>query len=250
MPEPLKTANPALPQKTFQGFPLTLDEAMTFHGTLYKTGVLLLCAFSAAAYAWSQFMENESLAAVLPLFLIGTIGGLIFAILTMVKREWSLFTAPIYAVCEGLFLGSFSAIFELRFPGVAIRAVALTFGVMFVMLFAYSLGLIPVTKKLRIAVVGATGAFVLFYAAGFFLSFFGINFASLNGSGGFSLGLSLVVVLVAALNFILDFDFIARGARAGAPKYMEWYSAFGLIVTLVWLYLEIVRLLTKLRSRE
>jgi uncharacterized YccA/Bax inhibitor family protein len=251
MPQLMKTSNPALGLKTFGDFPLTNDEAMTLDGTVLKTGILLLCSFVAATCAWSTYMAAQSAAAVLPLLGIGTIGGFIVALVTIFKKEWSPFTAPIYALLEGLALGSISSILEVSFPGVVIKAVALTFGVLFVMLFAYSLHIVPITNKLRMGIVAVTGAFVLFYAAGFFLSYLGgVNIAPLNGSSKLSLGLSFVVVVVAALNFILDFDFIERGARAGAPKYMEWYSAFGLMVTLVWLYLEIVRLLTKLRSRN
>lgn len=250
MPPLMKTSNPALGPKVFEGFPLTNDEAMTLDGTVLKTGILLLCSFVAATCSWSAYMGAGSAVAVLPLLGVGTIGGFIVAIVTTFKKEWSPFTAPIYAILEGLALGGISSIFEVRFPGIAIKAVGLTYGVLFVMLFAYSLHLVPVTNKLRMGIVGVTGAFALFYAAGFFLSFFGINFAVLNGSSNLSLALSFVVVIVAALNFVLDFDFIERGVRAGAPKYMEWYGAFGLMVTLVWLYLEIIRLLAKLRSRD
>ncbi len=249
MPPLMKTSNPALPLKTFQGFPLTNDAAMTFDGTVLKTAILLLCSFVAATTAWSAYMGGSA-AAVLPLLAIGVIGGFIIALVTIFKKELSLLTAPIYALLEGLALGSISAILEIPFPGIAIKAVSLTYGVLFVMLFAYSLHLVPLTNKLRMGIVAVTGAFVLFYGAGFFLSFFGINFAVLNGSSPFSMGFSCVVVVAAAFSFILDFDFIQRGARAGAPKYMEWYGAFGLMVTLVWLYPEIFRLLFKLRSRE
>jgi len=250
MPPLMRTSNPALGPKVFEGFPLTDDEAMTLDGTVLKTGILLLCSFVAATCAWSTYMGAGSAAAVLPLLGAGAIGGFIVAIVTTFRKELSPLTAPIYAILEGLALGSISSIFEVRFPGIAIKAVSLTYGVLFIILFAYSLRLVPVTNKLRMGIVAVTGAFVLFYAAGFFLSFFGINFAVLNGSSNLSLALSFVVVVGAALSFILDFDFITRGARAGAPKYMEWYGAFGLMLTLVWLYPEMLRLLLKLRRRD
>ena len=160
-------------------------------------------------------------------------------------------TAPVYALLEGLVLGSVSAILEVRFPGIAIEAVSLTFGVLVVLLLAYRSGLIRVTDKFRMGVVAATGAIALFYFASFILSFFHVQlFRSAYGSGMIGIGFSVIVVIVASLNLVLDFDFIETGARMGAPKYMEWYGAFGLMVTLIWLYFEILRLLTKLRSRE
>jgi uncharacterized YccA/Bax inhibitor family protein len=250
MPSFMKTSNPALGENTFQGFPLTDEAAMTFDGTLNKTAVLLLCAFVTAACAWSVYMGSRSLVSVLPLFWIGTVGALVFAIITIVKKEWSPYTAPLYSLLEGLAIGSISAFLEAAFPGTAIKAVSMTFGVLFVMLFVYSLHIIPIRKKLRMGIVSATGAVALFYLSGFALSFFGINFGILNGGSYLSIGLSFVVVILAALNFILDFDFIETGVRTGVPKYMEWYGAFGVMVTLVWLYLEVFRLLGKIRSRE
>jgi uncharacterized YccA/Bax inhibitor family protein len=166
------------------------------------------------------------------------------------KKEWAAFTAPVYALLEGLFLGGFSAIMELRFPGIAIEAVALTFGTCLVMLLAYRSGLIRPTQKFMIGIVAATGGIALVYFASMILGFFHIQIPGIFGSGPIGILFSLVVVVIAALNLILDFSVIEDGARMGAPKYMEWYSAFGLMVTLVWLYLEMVRLLAKLRDRR
>jgi uncharacterized YccA/Bax inhibitor family protein len=159
-------------------------------------------------------------------------------------------TAPLYGLLEGLVLGSVSAIFELRFPGIAIQAVGLTFGTLVALLLAYRSGLIRVTDKFRLGVVAATGGIALFYLITFVLGFFGVHFNSIYGAGPIGIGFSVFVVIIASLNLVLDFDFIESGARAGAPKYMEWYAAFGLMVTLIWLYLEILRLLSKLRSRD
>jgi uncharacterized YccA/Bax inhibitor family protein len=167
---------------------------------------------------------------------------------TIFKQTWAPFTAPIYALLEGLVLGSLSAVLELRFPGIAMQAVGMTFGVLFVMLLLYRSHIIPVTQKLRMGIVAATGAIFLFYIAEMILGFFGVHFGAINGSGPIGIGFSIVVVAIAAFNLILDFDFIERGVHGGAPKYMEWYGAFGLMVTLVWLYLEIIRLLAKLRE--
>ena len=159
-------------------------------------------------------------------------------------------TAPIYALLEGLVLGGLSATIELRYPGIAIQAVGLTFGTLFVLLMAYRSGLIKVTQKLRLGIVAATGGIFFFYLAEMLLGFFGIQFTSINGAGPIGIGFSLVIVAIAALNLVLDFDFIEQGVQVGAPKYMEWYGAFGIMVTLVWLYLEILRLLSKFRSRN
>jgi len=158
-------------------------------------------------------------------------------------------TAPIYALLEGLALGGISAAVDLRYPGIGIQAVSLTFGTLFVLLLVYSSGIIKVTQKFRVGVVAATGGIALFYLLEWGMSFFGFRFAAINGSGAIGIGFSLLVVGIAALNLVLDFDFIERGVQCGAPKYMEWYGAFGIMVTLVWLYLEILNLLAKMRRR-
>ena len=186
----------------------------------------------------------------MPFLIGGGIGGLILALVTVFKREWSGFTAPAYAVCEGLVLGGISAIFELKFPGIVMQAVALTFGTLFCLLMAYKTGLIRVTEKFRLGVFVATAAIALVYLVSFVLGFFNLQVPFMVGSGLVSIGFSLFVVGIASLNLVLDFDFIEHGAEAGAPKYMEWYGAFGLMVTLVWLYIEILQLLAKLRGRD
>ena len=151
---------------------------------------------------------------------------------------------------EGLFIGAVSALYEVRYPGIVMQAVGLTFGTLIALLLAYRSGVIRVTDNFRLGVVAATGGIALFYFATMILGFFGVQFPSIYGAGPLGIGVSVFVVIIAALNLVLDFDFIESGARAGAPKYMEWYGAFGLMVTLVWLYLEILRLLSKLRSRN
>ena len=249
MAQLMRTSNPVLNDKRFEGF-AALGEGMTLQGTVNKTGLLLLFAVASASWTWHQFMQSHSAAAVVPWLWIGTIGGLVCALITVFKKEWSAVTAPAYALLEGLALGSISAVLEMRFPGIAIESVSLTFGTLLVLLLAYRSGLIPVTQKFRLGIVAATGAIMLFYLLQFGLGFFGVHFSSINGSGPIGIGFSLIVVGIAALNLVLDFDFIENGARAGAPKYMEWYGAFGLMVTLVWLYLEILRLLTKIRGRD
>ena len=253
----MKTSNPALSNKTFQdladsryGGALDLTSRMTLNGTVNKTGVLLLCAVATAAWTWHLFMASHDMAAVSLPLLAGTFGGLIVAMVTIFKKEWAPVTAPMYALLEGLALGGLSALFELRYPGIAIQAVGLTFGTLFVMLFLYSTRIIQVTQKFRIGVIAATGGIMVFYLAEMVLGFFGVHFATVNGSGTIGIVFSLFVVAIAALNLVLDFDFIEQGVSYGAPKYMEWYGAFGIMVTLVWLYLEILRLLSKMRSRN
>jgi len=225
-------------------------EGMTISGTVNKAGILLICVVATAAWTWSQFMASRTPATVAPWVLIGGIGGFIVALVTIFKKTWAPVTAPLYGLLEGLLLGGVSALFELRFPGIAIQAVGLTFGTMVALLLAYRSGMIRATENFKLGVVAATGGIAIFYLATFVLGFFGVHFTSIYGAGPIGIAFSVFVVIVAALNLVLDFDFIENGARMGAPKYMEWYAAFGLMVTLIWLYLEILRLLSKLRSRD
>jgi uncharacterized YccA/Bax inhibitor family protein len=246
----MRTSNPALNEKIFQGEHAITGDVMTLQGTVNKTGVLLICVIATAAWTWNLFLHSRTPETVMPLALLGGIGGLIFALITIFKKTWAGITAPIYALLEGLVLGSVSAMLELRYPGIAIQAVSLTFGTLVVLLLAYRSGLIPVTEKFRMGIVAATGGIALFYVLQIVLGFFGVHFTAVNGSGVIGIGFSVFVVIIASLNLVLDFDFIESGVRMGAPKYMEWYSAFGLMVTLIWLYFEILRLLSKLRSRD
>jgi uncharacterized YccA/Bax inhibitor family protein len=180
----------------------------------------------------------------------GALGGFVVALLTVFKKTWAPLSAPIYALLEGLFLGGISAVFERSYPGIAVQAVSLTFAVMFVMLLAYKFGVIRATRGFKLGVIAATGGIALVYVVNMVMSlFFHTNMSFLYSSTPLGIGISLVIVVIAALNLIIDFDMIETAARMGAPKYMEWYGAFGLMVTLVWLYLEILRLLGKARNR-
>jgi uncharacterized YccA/Bax inhibitor family protein len=252
----MRTSNPALGEDTFRDAGVsTLGEGMTISGAVNKTGILLLLCVATAAWTWNRFFSattpEGAAASVAPLVMAGLIGGLIVAMVTIFKKEWSAITAPIYALAEGLVLGGVSAMFEMRWHGIAIQAVSLTFGTLLVMLLAYRSGLIKVTDKLRLGIVAATGGIMLFYLLQMVLGFFHVNaLASVNGAGPLGIVFSLIVVGVAALNLVLDFDLIENGARWNAPKYMEWYSGFALMVTLIWLYLEMLRLLSKLNSRR
>ncbi|MDQ1109635.1 putative YccA/Bax inhibitor family protein [Stenotrophomonas rhizophila] len=252
----MRSGNPALSESTFldlaSGSVVTSpDQVMTINGTVNKTGILLLLTVLTAAFAWSQTIGADGqIAPGAMIYAIGgAIGGLVLALVTVFKKEWSPVTAPMYALVEGFFLGAISAVFEARFPGIVFQAVLLTFGTLFALLAAYRSGLIKVTENFKLGVVAATGGIALLYLASFVLSFFNINVPVIHEASWLGIAFSLFVVVVAALNLVLDFDFIETGAAARAPKYMEWYGAFGLMVTLVWLYVEFLRLLSKIQQR-
>jgi len=251
----MRSGNPVLGSNTFldvgSGRVVSHDTgAMTINGTINKTGMMLVLLLAAAAFTWSKFQGPESMPAVLPWLMTGLIGGFIVAMITVFKKEWAPVTAPAYAILEGLMLGGFSAMMELRFPGIVMQAVGLTFGTLAALLIAYRSGLIRATENFKLGVVAATGGVFLVYLADIVLGFFGHSVPMIHQNGMLGIGFSLVVVVIAALNLVLDFDFIEHGVEQGAPKYMEWYAAFGLMVTLVWLYLELLRLLSKLQSRN
>lgn len=247
----MRSGNPVLSDATFRDLPEigSPAQAMTINGTVFKTGVLLVLAALAAAFTWQRFFALGP-AAIYPFLMGGTIVGFVLALVTCFKPTIAAYTSPLYAVAQGLFMGGLSALLEVKFEGIVIQAIGLTFGVLLVMLMAYSTGWIRATENFKLGVVAATGAVALFYFVAFILSFFNVNMSIIWGNGWIGIGFSLVVVTIAALNLVLDFDFIEKGAESGAPKYMEWYGAFGLMVTLVWLYIEVLRLLAKLRGSE
>jgi uncharacterized YccA/Bax inhibitor family protein len=243
----MRTSNPALNEKAFKG-QVAIGEAMTLQGTVNKTGLLLLCVVATSAWTWGM-AHSETPEAAMPWMIGGMIGGFVVALVTIFKKQWSPLTAPLYALLEGLVLGGISAIFEKSYPGIAVQAVGLTFGTLFVMLLAYKSGVIHATQGLKLGVIAATGGIAVFYLVEMLLGFFHVHVPAINGSGFIGIGFSLFVVIIAALNLVLDFDMIETGVQNGAPKYMEWYGAVGLMVTLIWLYLEILRLLGKARRR-
>jgi uncharacterized YccA/Bax inhibitor family protein len=244
----MRTANPILNDQAFRRAGAVVGaERMTINGTVNKTAILLGLLVLTAAWVWGKATAQEPVG----LYLMGGVfGGLILAIATVMKPQWSPITAPAYAALEGLFIGGISAMFEARFPGIVIQAVALTFGTLFCLLVAYRSGMIRATENFKLGVAAATGGIFLVYLVTMVLGFFGVSVPMIYGAGPVGILFSLFVVVIAALNLVLDFDFIEHGAERGAPKYMEWFGAFGLMVTLIWLYIEILRLLAKLNSRR
>tara|TARA_B100000475_G_scaffold194715_1_gene170547 strand:+ start:283 stop:933 length:651 start_codon:yes stop_codon:yes gene_type:complete len=216
---------------------------MTIKGTVDKTAISLVLLIASAYYTFSPNMES--------MILFGSIGGLILAIVTIFKKDWAPYTVPLYAILEGLALGSISYFYNTQYEGIVLQAISLTVLILFSLLFAYRTKIIKPTENFKLGVFAATGGIVLLYFINFIMGFFGtgISLLSPQNSSMMSIGISLAIIVVASLNLVIDFDFIEEGAEKGAPKYMEWYGAFGLLVTLIWLYLEILRMLAKLRSR-
>jgi len=240
----IRSGNPALKKDMFEGVRAQdPSAAMTLQGTVNKAFILLILTVISAAWVWQNAARLSSL--VLPAVIV----GLIIALITIFKSEWAPFTAPIYALVEGVVLGAISAIMEQNYPGIVQQAVILTFGVFFCMLFIYKSRIIKPTQNFKLGIVAATGGIMLVYIISMIMSFFGASIPLIHEGGPIGIGFSLFVVIIAALNLVLDFDFIESGSESGAPKYMEWYGAFALIVTLIWLYLEILRLLAKTRRR-
>lgn len=256
----MRTSNPALNDNVFRDAATGVcadAERMTIAGTVNKTGILVALAILSAAWPWTLYFRGVRIEAglgdtgvIMPWMFGGAIGGFLCAIVLMFKKTWAPLLAPVYALLEGLFLGGVSALYQSMYAGIVVQAVGLTLFTLVALLLIYRSGLIRVTDNFRLGVTAATGGIALLYLVGWVLSFFGKGIPLIHEGGLVGIGFSLFVVAVASLNLVLDFDFIERGADSGAPKYMEWFAAFGLMVTLVWLYLEILRLLTKLNSRK
>lgn len=250
----MRTSNPALNSSTFEafeGFTVENPNAMTLQGTTTKTAMLFVLLAGSAGYSWMELRSAGGIQGVMPHLIGGLIVSLIAGIALWFKREWAAILAPVYAVAEGLVMGVLSAAYEAQFQGIVFQAVCLTFGTLFSLLTAYRSGLIKPTENFKLGVVAATGAVALLYLVSMIMRIAGVGGVGfLHNSSWMSIGISGVIVVIAALNLVLDFDFIEEGVRHGAPKYMEWYAGYGLLVTLVWLYIEILRLLAKLSSRD
>lgn len=237
-----KSSNPVLGKDTFSGmFSGSDSEKMTIQGTANKTAILLSLVILTSCITWyyPSFI----------LMIVGAIGGLICGLIIAFKKTSAPVVAPIYALLEGLFIGGISVYFNQMYPGIVFQAVILTFGTLISLLLLYKSGIIKVTENFKLIVASATIGIGFAYLINMVLMLFGINMG-LGGNSLFSIGFSVVVVAVAAFNLVMDFDFIEEGEKQGAPKFMEWYGAFGLMVTIIWLYIEILRLLSKLRSRD
>lgn len=270
----LRNSNPALNEKAFQRLagteagwaagtqpledayaapsagPIAHTDAMTVGGTVWATASLLVLVVASGVYGWIS-VDVTSDTVSLPGWIFPVVlGALGVAMVTIFKPNLARFTAPVYALLQGAFVGAISGLYNTAYEGIVVQAVGLTIGVFAVMLFLYGTRIIKVTEKLRMGIVAATGAIVLVYVANMILSLFNAEVPFLHDTGPLGIGISLLIVGVAAFNLLLDFDFVERGVAAGAPKKMEWYAAFGLVVTIVWLYLELLRLLAKLQGRD
>ena len=248
-----RTSNPAMKDSIFSKIATDSSNTMTIKGSINKTLILLALAVASGAYTWKIFTSSIDPNAYVPWMIGGVIGALIMALIVIFRPTTSPWAAPLYALLEGLFLGAISALFHASFaetfPGIVPTAVAITVLTLLVMLALYRSGIIKMNNKLRGGIVIATGSVALFYFVALIMSFFGADMTVVWGSGLLSIGISVVIVIIAAMNFLLDFEFIEKGSAAGMPKYMEWYGAFGLMLTIVWLYLEILKLLAKLANR-
>jgi uncharacterized YccA/Bax inhibitor family protein len=249
-----KSGNPTLTQKMFDKsihLEANMQGTMSVRGAINKFGFLMVMIIAGAAYNWHMFEQGQT-STMNALMITGIIGGLITAIAISFKPNWAGYLAPLYGLLEGLFIGGISAIFNTAFaesyPGLVMQAVGLTFGVAIAMFLLYNFRIIKVTEKLKSVIIMATVGIGVFYLLAMLLRLFGVNISFMHDSSLLSIGISIFIVAIAALNLLLDFDMIEQGAERGAPKFMEWYGAFGLLVTLVWLYLEILRLLSKLAS--
>jgi uncharacterized YccA/Bax inhibitor family protein len=243
----MRSGNPAFAGNVFADWARAdrRGQVMTVEGTALKSLVLLVIATATASFAWTQVGRGTISVGLL---MVSGLGGFVLALATIWNKTWAPVTAPLYAACQGVLLGAVSNLFEQAYRGIATQAVGLTFGVMFLMLFLYGTRIIRVTDKLAAGIVAATGAVCLIYFVSFLLRMFGVTVPFIHSAGPIGIVFSLFVVALAAFNLLLDFDAIERGARYGAPKFMEWYGAFGLMVTLIWLYLEVLKLLAKLQA--
>jgi uncharacterized YccA/Bax inhibitor family protein len=242
----MKSGNPALSAKTFDGLEIS-DQPMTLSGTINKTAMLLALVLVGAGWVWNIYFASHRAQDIAPYIWGGSIGGLLLALATVFFKRTAPFSAPLYALLEGLAIGGLSALYESSRPGIAIQAVGLTLATLAAMLLVYRFELIKVTEHFKAGLAAATGGIAILYVVDLVLTYFGHPVAMINAGGVTGILFSLFVIAIAALNLVMDFDFIAKGVAQQSPRYMEWYSAFGLVVTLVWLYLEILRLLAKRR---
>ena len=242
-----RTSNPALNKSTFKNIsssnPFTLNQKMTIKGTVDKTAICLVLLLIPAYYVFATGAVGYAIP--------GAVIGFILAIVTIFRRKWAQFTVPLYSVAQGFFLGGISYYYNQSYEGIVLQSISLTIFILFSLLFAYRLKIIRPDENFKLGLFAATGGIFLMYVVNLIMSFFGsgISILDINNSSNFSIGFSIFIVVIASLNLVIDFDFIEEGSEKGAPKFMEWYGAFGLLVTLIWLYLEILRMLAKMKNR-
>ena len=226
------------------------NTTMTVEGTINKTAILGAILSLAFAFTWSGLGQMQGqMPAALPI-IAGALGGLVLAMIIIFKPTTAPFLSPLYAGVEGILMAAISYPLEMRYPHIVLQAASLTLATLFGMLIAYRTGIIVVNNTFRSVVVGATLSIFVFYMIGMICSFFGVHLPGIGyDTSLLSIGISVVIVIVAALNLALDFDMISRNAGS-APKYMEWYGGFSLLVTLIWLYIELLRLLSNIRGRD
>jgi uncharacterized YccA/Bax inhibitor family protein len=241
-----KSGNPALSAKTFDGLSASADP-MTLSGTINKTAMLLAILVIGAGWVWNLYFVSGAIGDVVTYLWVGCLGGFVIALVTIFNKPISPYTSPLYALLEGFAIGGISALYEAKHPGIAIQAAGLTCGILACMLAAYRFKIVEVSERLMTGIVAATGGIAVLYLIDIVLMTLGHPISFIHDGGPWAIAFSLFVIVIAALNLLMDFDFIAKGVSQRSPKYMEWYSAFGLIVTLVWLYLEVLRLLSKRR---
>lgn len=244
----MRSGNPTLNDNAFEQQGQAYGpNSMTIDGTVNKSFIMLVLLMAGAFVAWNNYFSGGD---IIPFAIGGVILGFVLALIISFAPKTAPYLAPVYAVAEGVFLGAISANYETYYDGITLQAALLTMGIFLALLLAYKTRLIKATENFKLGVFAATAGIAIVYLLSFVLGLFGVTVPYLHDSSPLGIGISAFIVVIAALNLVLDFDFIENGARQGAPKYMEWYGAFGLLVTLVWLYLEIIRLLAKLRSRD
>lgn len=246
-----KSGNPAISEKVFErSMPYTSNEVMTIRGTMNKFGVLFMLTMGTAGLAWKMAASGANIITPMWVCLFGALG---VAFAMYFKMQWASFLAPIYALLKGFAVGGISVFYNFAFaevaPNIILQAVGLTFGVVIAMFLLYKFRIIKATERFKSIVITATVGIFFFYMISLVLGMFGIDIPFIHEGSTLGIVFSLLVVGLAALNLILDFDMIEQGAQRGAPKFMEWYGAFGLLVTIIWLYLEILRLLSKFARR-
>ncbi len=248
----MRTSNPTLNDSVFRDAGRSLDatQRMTLAGTANRSFFFLSVTILLALWSYDGLSQGTLPVPPGQLLLLSLVGSLIAALVTMFKKPWAAFSGTLYCLFQGILMGAISAAADARYPGVAFEAILVTFGTFLSLLIVYRLKLISATENFKLGVLAATGGIALVYLASFVLGFFGIHIPQIHEAGPIGIAFSVFVVIIAALNLVLDFDFIERGVEQGAPKYMEWYAAFGLMVTLIWLYIEVLKLLSKLRSRR